>query len=459
MANFRIKSIDSLLSMDEAKKLTKQLGAMDLMFLGIGGIVGTGIFVLTGVAAATYSGPALIISFLMCGFACSLAALTYAELASMVPVAGSAYTYAYATMGEVIAWIMGWNLVLEYALSAATVASGWSGYFTGIFKTLGYPLPAALTTVPQDGGIVNLPAVLISLFVTYMLYIGMRDSARLNNILVVVKLAALALFLALASPAVEQTNWEPFMPFGFSGVAAGAAIVFFAFFGFDAVSTAAEETKNPKRDLPIGIIGSLAVCTVLYMAVGIVLTGVVSYTELNNPEPVAYALRHIGYNFGSALVAVGAVAGMTTVLIVFIYGQTRIFFVMARDGLLPEALCKLHPKYRTPHIVTWATGIAVALAGGFIKIGVIAELANIGTMFAFIMVSAGVMVLRKTRPDINRPFKCPAVWVVGPLAIVSVGYLMLNLPAATWERFVIWSAIGVVIYVFYGRNRSPLRNQ
>ncbi len=458
MANFRIKSIDSLLSMDEAKKLTKQLGALDLMFLGIGGIVGTGIFVLTGVAAAKYSGPALIISFLMCGFACSLAALMYAELASMVPVAGSAYTYAYATMGEVIAWIMGWNLVLEYALSAATVASGWSGYFTGIFKTLGMPLPDILTKVPQDGGIVNLPAVLISLFVTYMLYIGMRDSARLNNILVVVKLAALALFLALASPAVEQTNWEPFMPFGFSGVAAGAAIVFFAFFGFDAVSTAAEETKNPKRDLPIGIIGSLAVCTVLYMGVGIVLTGVVPYTELNNPEPVAYALRHIGYNFGSALVAVGAVAGMTTVLIVFIYGQTRIFFVMARDGLLPDVLCKLHPKYRTPHVVTWMTGIGVALAGGFINIGVIAELANIGTMCAFIMVSAGVLVLRKTRPDIHRPFKCPAVWVVGPLAILSVGYLMLNLPQATWIRFVIWTAIGVVVYLAYGRNRSPLKD-
>ncbi|MBL8643495.1 MAG: amino acid permease [Rhodospirillaceae bacterium] len=459
MANLRIKSIDALLSLDETKKLTKQLGALDLVFLGIGGIVGTGIFVLTGVAASTYSGPALIISFLMCGFACSLAALTYAELASMVPVAGSAYTYTYATMGEVLAWIMGWNLVLEYAVSAAAVASGWSGYFTGIFKTLGYPLPDMLTKVPQDGGLINLPAVLIALFVTYMLYVGIRDSARLNNILVVVKLAALALFLALASPAVEPTNWEPFMPFGFSGVAAGAAIVFFAFFGFDAVSTAAEETKNPKRDLPIGIIGSLAVCTVLYMAVGIVLTGVAPYTELNNPEPVAYALRSIGYNFGSALVAVGAIAGMTTVLIVFIYGQTRIFFVMSRDGLLPDALSKLHPKYRTPHIVTWLTGIGVALVGGFINLGVIAELANIGTMFAFIMVSAGVMVLRKTRPDLKRAFVCPAVWIVGPLAILSVGYLMFNLPQATWIRFLVWTAIGVVVYLAYGRNRSPLKAQ
>jgi APA family basic amino acid/polyamine antiporter len=454
---WRVKSIDALLSLDETKKLTKQLGALDLMFLGIGGIVGTGIFVLTGVAASTYSGPALIISFLMCGFACSLAALTYAELASMVPVAGSAYTYTYATMGEVLAWIMGWNLVLEYAVSAAAVASGWSGYFTGIFKTLGAPLPEVLTKVPADGGLINLPAVLIAVFVTYMLYVGVRDSARLNNILVVVKLAALALFLALASPEVDTANLKPFMPFGFSGVAAGAAIVFFAFFGFDAVSTAAEETKDPKRDLPIGIIGSLAVCTVLYMGVGIVLTGVVPYSELNNPEPVAYALRSIGYNFGSALVAVGAIAGMTTVLIVFIYGQTRIFFVMSRDRLLPDVLSKLHPKYRTPHVVTWMTGIGVALVGGFINLGVIAELANIGTMFAFVMVSAGVMVLRKTRPDMKRPFKCPAVWVVGPLAILSVGFLMFSLPVATWVRFIVWTAIGLVVYVAYGRNRSPLR--
>lgn len=456
MANWRIKSLDSLLAMDEGKKLTKQLGALDLMFLGIGGIVGTGIFVLTGVAAATHSGPALIISFLMCGFACSLAALTYAELASMVPVAGSAYTYTYATMGEAIAWIMGWNLVLEYAVSAAAVASGWSGYFVGIFKTIGYPLPDIITKTPLDGGLINLPAVAIALFVTYMLYIGIRDSARLNNILVVVKLAALALFLVLATPAVEPTNWEPFMPFGFAGVASGAALVFFAFFGFDAVSTAAEETRNPKRDLPIGIIGSLAVCTLLYMAVGIVLTGVVSYTELNNPEPVAFALRSIGYNFGSALVAVGAIAGMTTVLIVFIYGQTRIFFVMSRDGLLPSVLSRMHPTYRTPHVVTWITGIGVALVGGFINLGVIAELANIGTMFAFMMVAVGVMILRRTKPDMNRPFRCPAVWVVGPLAIASIGFLMFSLPQATWLRFFIWTALGVVVYLVYGRSRSPL---
>ena len=262
MANLRIKSLDALLSMDDAKKLTKHLSALDLVFLGIGGIVGTGIFVLTGVAASTYSGPALIVSFMMCGFACSLAALMYAELASMVPVAGSAYTYTYATMGEVIAWIMGWNLVLEYAVSAAAVASGWSGYFTGIFKTLGMPLPDALTKVPQDGGLINLPAVIIALFVTYMLYIGLKNSARMNNILVVVKLAALALFLFLATPAVDAANWTPFMPYGFSGVATGASIVFFAFFGFDAVSTAAEETRDPKRDMPIGIL--YGICVILF---------------------------------------------------------------------------------------------------------------------------------------------------------------------------------------------------
>ncbi|MCB2108147.1 MAG: amino acid permease [Rhodobacteraceae bacterium] len=456
MTGLRIKPLDALLALKSDKRLRPALGPLDLVFLGIGGIVGTGIFVLTGVAAAEHSGPALIISFLMCGFACSLAALTYAELASMVPVAGSAYTYTYATMGEVMAWIMGWNLVLEYAVSAAAVASGWSGYFTGIFTTLGFPLPDMLTKVPQDGGFVNLPAVVIVLVVTGMLYIGLRESARFNNVLVVVKLAALALFIALATPAVDAQNWSPFMPNGFAGVASGAALVFFAFFGFDAVSTAAEETRNPNRDLPIGIIGSLVICTVIYMIVGIVLTGVAPAAELNNAEPVAYALRRIGYNFGSALVAVGAIAGMTTVLIVFIYGQTRIFFVMSRDGLLPEALSRLHPKYQTPHVVTLITGLGVALIGGFFKLGAIAELANIGTMFAFMLVAIGVMILRRAKPDAARPFRCPAVWVVGPLAILSIGFLMFSLPQLTWIRFVVWSAIGAAVYLAYGRHRSPL---
>jgi len=456
MSKLRIKSFESLLAVEEGKRLHRQLTALDLVLLGIGCVIGTGIFVLTGVASAQYAGPALVLSFILAGFACGCAALMYAELSSMVPVAGSAYTYTYATMGEVAAWIMGWNLVLEYTVSAGAVAAGWSGYFTGILKTIGIPLPDLLTKVPSEGGLVNLPAIGISLFVTFMLVLGTRESARLNAILVAIKVVAIFIFLAIAMPKVNPELWDPFMPYGWQGVSRAAAIIFFAYIGFDAVSTAAEETKNPNRDVPIGLIGSLLICTVLYILVAGTLTGVAHYSDLNNSEPLAFALRGLGYPWGSALVATGAICGITTVLLVLIYGQTRIFFVMARDRLLPQWMVSLHPRYKTPHLVTYATGIACALLSGFMPLQEIAELSNIGTLFAFVLVSFGVMILRTTQPDVRRPFRCPAAFVVGPMAILSCGYLMASLPAKTWERFLIWTVIGVLVYAYYGYRKSPL---
>ena len=453
---FRTKSIDQLKEGAEQRGLKKSLGATDLILLGIGCIIGTGIFVLTGVAAAKYAGPGIMLSFVISGLACAFAALAYAELAAIVPIAGSAYTYSYAALGEIIAWIVGWNLVLEYSVGSSAVAAGWSGYMVGLLKSGGIELPKAFTAVPADGGIVNLPAMLIALLLSVLLVRGTKESVTLNKVLVVIKLAAVFIFLALAGPKVNPANWSPLMPFGFSGVAAGAAIIFFAYIGFDAVATAAEECRNPKRDLPAGIIGSLIICTILYIVVAGVLTGVVPYQDLNNAEPVAYALRAIGYNFGSALVGTGAIAGITTVLLVLMYGQTRIFFAMSRDGLIPASICKVHPQYGTPHIITMAAGIAVALIAGFTPIGIIAELTNIGTLFAFVVAAIGVLVLRYTRPDIPRPFTCPAVQIVAPLAVLSCGYLMANLPKETWMRFGIWSAIGFVVYFVYSYRHSIL---
>ncbi|MGI6093016.1 MAG: amino acid permease [Veillonellaceae bacterium] len=453
---FRTKSIEMLKAGAERVALKKTLGATDLVLLGIGCIVGTGIFVLTGVAAAKYAGPGIMLSFILSGLACTFAALAYAELASIVPISGSAYTYTYAALGEFFAWIVGWNLVLEYSVGSSAVAAGWSGYVVGLLKSGGIELSTAYTAVPADGGIVNLPAMFIALFITWLLVLGTKESANLNRILVFIKLAAVFIFLALAGPKVNVANWSPLMPFGFSGVAAGAAIVFFAYIGFDAVATAAEECKNPNRDLPIGIVGSLLVCTVLYIAVAAVLTGVVPYHQLNNAEPVAFALRHIGYNIGSALVGTGAICGITTVLLVLMYGQTRVFFAMSRDGLIPASICKIHPKYGTPHVITIVAGIAVALIAGFLPIGLIAELTNIGTLFAFCVAAVGVAVMRITKPDVERPFRCPAVWAVAPLAVLFCGYLMYNLPLDTWMRFGIWSVLGVVVYFVYSYRNSAL---
>lgn len=456
MSIFRTKSIELLKQEANKHSLRKSLTAIDIVMLGIGVIIGTGIFVLTGVAAAKYAGPGLMLSFVLAGITCAFVCLAYSELASMVPIAGSAYTYTYTSLGEFIAWLVGWNLILEYSVGASAVAGGWSAYTVGILKTAGIEVPKALTAVPADGGIVNLPAVLITLFLTFLLVKGVRESANANRLLVAVKLAAIFLFIFLAGPKVNAANWEPFLPYGWAGVSAGAAFIFFAYLGVDSIATAAEETHNPSRDMPIGIIGSLAVCTVLYITVTAIMTGVVPYSQLNTAEPVSYVLRSIGYNFGSALVGTGAIAGLSTVLLVMIYAQTRAFFAMSRDGLIPSKVCKVHPKYGTPHIITIIVGVTVAVISGFTPIHIVAEMCSIGTLFAFIIAMIGVMVLRKTKPDAERPFRCPSLTFVAVCAILFCIYIMINLATGTWIRFVVWSLIGIAIYFLYGRSHSVL---
>ena len=453
---FRRKSIDELQAAAAASGMLKNLAAVDLLMLGIGAVIGTGIFVLTGVAAAKYAGPAVPLSFILSGLTCALAGLAYAEFASIVPASGSAYTYAYASLGEFIAFIVGWNLILEYTVTSSAVAVGWSGYVVGLFASAGLVLPHELVVAPAEGGIFNLPAVLITLFLSFLLVRGTKESVKLNRILVFVKLAAIFLFLVLAAPHVDVTNWEPFLPFGYSGVVSGAAIVFFAYIGFDAVATTAEECRNAARDLPVGIIGSLFICTLLYAVVAAVLTGVVPYSMLDTAEPVAFALRHIGYNVGSAIVAVGAICGITTVLLVLLYGQSRIFFAMSRDGMVPANVCKIHRRFHTPYRVTILGAIFVSVIAGVFPIGMIAEMANIGTLSAFLIASIGVMVLRKTEPHLKRNFKCPAVWLIAPLAVLSCGYLMANLPLATWHRFGFWILFGLCVYFGYSRAHSVI---
>ena len=456
---FRTKSIEQMRETAAHSGMAKTLGAVDLILLGIGCVIGTGIFVLTGVAAAKYAGPAVTISFMISGLACALAGLAYAEFSSIVPASGSAYTYTYASLGEFIAFIVGWNLILEYTVTASAVASGWSGYVTGLLLSAGIDPGHALTHVPADGGIINIPAIFITLLLSVLLIRGTQESTKLNRILVGVKLTAIAIFLLLAIPHVDTMNWEPFMPFGFSGVSAGAAVIVFAYLGVDSIATAAEETKNPAHDMPTGIIASLLICTVLYIAVTAVMTGNVPYTELDNAEPVAFVLRELGYRFGSALVGTGAIAGLTTVLLVMMYAQTRAFFAMSRDGLIPQSVCKIHPRFATPHRITILVGIAVAIISGFTPINVIAEMCSVGTLFAFIISSIGVMVMRRKYPDLPRPFRCPAIYVVGTLAIVSCGYIMYNLSSMTWERFWIWSALGILIYFLYGYRHSRENKQ
>ncbi|HTX43452.1 MAG TPA: amino acid permease, partial [Methanocella sp.] len=401
---FRTKSVEQLTGTADGKGLKKILGALDILLMGIGAIIGAGIFVLTGVAAANYAGPGIVLSFIISGVACVLVALIYSELATMIPVAGSTYTYTYAALGEVIAWVVGWDLLLEYFFSISMVATGWSGYMVSIFRSGGLVLPHFLTAAPSNGGLVDLPAMFIPLFIGFLLIMGTRESATFNRIIVSVKLLVIFIFIGLAAPKFDATNWTPFLPYGFNGVMAGAAIIFTAYLGFDAISTAAEEMKNPARDLPIGIIGSLLICTVLYVIVSALLTGLVPYAQLNNPEPVAYALSAVGYRLGSAVVAVGAIAGITTVLLVTMYGQTRIVFAMSRDGFLPEWVSRLHPRYGTPYMVTAVMAGAAALVAGLVPIQVLAELVNIGTLFAFILSAIGVFVLRYKMPGLPRPF-------------------------------------------------------
>lgn len=453
---FRTKPLSSLTEDSQQQKLKKNLGALDMVFLGVGCIIGTGIFIFTGVVAAKYAGPGIIISLLLSAVACAFCALCYSEMASTVPVAGSSYTYSYTTMGEVFAWLVGWSLILEYSLAASMVAAGWSAYTIGLFKSAGFEIPKAFTAVAADGGMINVPAMLILLFLSILLVRGTKESATVNKILVGVKLTAVFIFLFLAGPKVNPANWFPFLPFGFSGVMTGAATIFLAYIGFDCVATAAEECKHPNRDLPIGIIGSLIVCAILYVLVAAVLTGVIPYQDLNNAEPVAFALRQIGYNMGAALVGTGAIAGLTTVLMAVMYGQTRVFFAMSRDGLIPASICKVHPKYGTPHIVTIVSGIIVAVIAGLTPVDILAELVNVGTLFAFLTTAIGVLILRKTAPNAHRPFRCPAVNFVAPAAILCCAYLMYSLPTQTWIRYSIWIAIGLVIYFGYGYWHSIL---
>ncbi|WP_445491480.1 amino acid permease [Niallia sp. 03133] len=438
--------------------LKKDLGGFDLTMLGIGATIGTGIFVLTGVAASLHAGPALVISFILSGLACLFAALCYSEFASSVPTSGSAYTFSYATFGELIAWILGWDLILEYGLASSAVASGWSGYFQGLLSGFGIQLPTAITSAynPNNGTFIDLPAILIIFLITTLLISGVKKSSRFNSIMVIVKVSVILLFIFVGVNYVQPENWTPFMPFGFSGVAVGAATVFFAYLGFDAVATAAEEVKNPQRNMPIGIISSLAVCTVLYIVVSLILTGIIPYTELNVKSPVAFALQYIQQDWVAGFISLGAIVGITTVLLVMLYAQTRLFYSISRDGLLPKALSKVNKKTKTPVANTVITGAIVAVFAGCVPLNKLAELTNIGTLFAFIVVSIGILVLRKTQPELKRPFKVPFVPVVPILSVLFCGFLIIQLPASTWISFGIWMVIGLVVYFAYGRKNSEL---
>ena len=470
--------------------LKRVLGVGDLIMLSIGAVIGAGIFSSIGTAAAGEilpsgevirygAGPALVVSFILLGVVCGLAALCYAELASMIPQAGSAYAYSYATLGELVAWIIGWDLILEYAIGNIAVAIAWSGYFTSLLSGFGILLPPHLThgyrtallssdpavhgllqTAPQIGGIpvlLNVPAFAIVMLITWLLYIGVKESSRANNAMVVVKLLVLALFVVVGAANVDTANYTPFAPNGWRGIHQGAAIVFFAYIGFDAISTASEETKNPQRDMPRGILIGLAICTLIYVVVGLVATGLVPYAQLKAADPLSRALEVAGLQTASWIVAFGAVISLSAVLLVFQYGQPRIFMAMARDGLLPKWASKIHPKYRTPHVTTVATGLIVALGSLVMDENEIYDLTNIGTLFAFAIVCVGVLVLRVKEPNRPRPFKVPFVWVVGLGGAAACVYTMFGLPAHAWERFGYWLLLGFAIYIFYGFRHSTLR--
>ncbi|MDH6158248.1 amino acid permease [Janthinobacterium sp. CG_23.4] len=461
MSLFRTKNLDDMIA--HSKKpggLAKVLGPFDLVLMGIGAIVGTGIFVLTGTGALT-AGPALSLSFVVAAVACCFAALCYAEFASTVPVAGSIYTYSYATLGELAAWMIGWDLLLEYGLAEAAVSVGWSGYFQSLLAGFGITLPAALTAAPGAlPGVttfINLPALVIMLLLTAMLGWGVRESARLNNIMVAIKVGVVLLFIIFGARHVQPANWQPYMPFGYHGMLSAAALVFFAFIGFDAVTSAAEEVKKPSRDLPIGIIGSLAVCAVLYVVVSAIMTGIVPYQKfLGVDHPVSLALQYAGENWIAGFVDLGAILGMTTVILVMAFGQTRIIFAMSRDGLLPKRLSSVHPRFHTPFFATWLVGIVFGLIAAVIPLNILAELINIGTLAAFTMVSIAVVVLRKKRPDLPRAFRCPGVPYVPALAVILCVGLMTFLSWVTWMAFSIWLVLGLVIYFSYARRRSLL---
>lgn len=454
---FRKKTAAQLNEASENTLLKKNLTAIDLAALGIGSVVGTGIFVATG-QGAQIAGPGIILSFIVAAITCGFCALTYSELATMFPVAGSTYSYCYAAFGEIIAWVIGWDLMLEYLVAASAVASGWSSTFVGLFQTAGIKFPVEIvnTRIADPHGIVDLPAILITLFITLILYIGIKESAKMNNVIVLVKIVVIILFIVLGIGHVHLANLHPIMPYGWKGVMGGAAIIFFAYIGFDAVSTAAEETIDPKRDVPKGLVICLITVIILYVLVAFVLTGMIPFKQISVTNALPAALASVGINWGSALVAVGAIIGMISTLLVTVYGQIRIFMVMSRDGLLPPIFSKIHPKHKTPYICTWITGILTALIAGFVPLPMIIDLCNIGTLFAFLLVSIGVIVLRKTMPDVERKFKCPWVPFTPIITIVFCLYLMSALPIITWIRFVIWLVIGGLLYFIYGSKHSSL---
>jgi APA family basic amino acid/polyamine antiporter len=485
----RVKSLDAILATAQKKGLHRSLGAFQLTMLGIGAVIGTGIFVLTS-EAAQKAGPGMLLSFVLAGFVCAVAALCYSELASMVPVAGSAYTYTYAVMGELLAWMVGWALILEYAVGASAVAVGWSGYFVGLLDhSLGIHVPAAIASGPSTGGIINLPAVVISLLVTWLLVVGTTESARVNAVLVVIKVAALTMFVALSVPVMNSEHFHPLLPTGVSGMAGAAASIFFAYVGFDAVSTAAEETQNPQRNVPIGLIGSLIFCTAFYLLVAAGAIGATSNPNFAQPvrdaagvlldpgssalaqrcaeltsagleplscshEALAHVLRSIGWVKLGNLIGLAAFLALPSVVLMMMFGQIRVFFAMARDGLLPAKLASVHPRFHTPHVMTMVTGVVVTIAAAFLPVGKLADYSNSGTLFAFAMVALSVLLLRRADPGRHRPFRTPAIWIVAPLAILGCGYLFFSLPLVAMLVLPGWGAIGLLIYFLYSRSRS-----
>ena len=445
---------------DTGAGLAKTLGAVGITGMGIGAVIGAGIFVLTGTAAARYAGPAIMLSFLLAGIVCGFVGLCYAELAAMLPVSGSAYAYTYVTLGELFAWLIGWDLILEYAMGAATVAVGWSSYAVSVLRDVGVVVPPSLTTV------VNLPAALVVAVLTLLLVSGTSESVRLNTVMVVVKLAVVAAFIGVGAFHVDPAHWRPFIPaatgefghFGLSGILRGAAVVFFAFIGFDAVSTSAQEARNPQRDMPIGILGSLVICTALYVAVAAVLTGLVPYGQLDVASPIAKGVDVIGIAWFGPLVKVGALAGLTTVILVLLYGQSRIFFAMSEDGLLPALFARVHPRLQTPFLSQVTIGCVVAVVAALVPIEVRGELVSFGTLFAFLLVCGAVLYLRRSEPGMPRPFRAPAVPLVPVCGILFCLLLTAGLPLFTWLRLIGWMAAGLLVYGCYGRHHSVVRH-